>query len=292
MKLHYFNPLHAEWFGSVEKALIINHLLYWTKLNIDNDVHFHDGRTWVAATAASINKRMTYLRPTSINRWLKELVKDEILVEYQHGYDRTIWYSVVMENLPKESELESELPVQASQKTVQLNGKTMGEAIVLTKVEQELPEKAFPVLENAITNLGNATPKTVNAITNLGDYIDNVIDNVVDNKKKYPYGENGVILLTKKEAETFIHKHGEVFFNLCLEKLDNWIMRQPEGGERNKFLKQNHYYVLNGWVQKTVRSEIQREQQFKKEQRIFKSVYSKNGIPAHLKAGDQKVNLD
>lgn len=291
MKLHYFSPLHAEWFASVEKALIINHLLYWQKLNTDNGVHEHDGRVWVAATAASIHKRMSYLRPSSINRWLKELVNDEILVMYQRGYDRTIWYSVVVENLPKETDMESDTPERVSVKEVSKNGLTMGEALVITKVEEILPEKAFPKMENAITNLGNATPNLENAITNLGNLLDNVLDNVLDNGKKYPYGESGVILLTKKEAETFLNKHGEVFFTRCLEKLDNWIMRQPDGKERNKYLKQNHYYVLNGWVQKTVRFEIQKEQENEKYRKTLNKAY--NGrVPVKLQLNDQKVNLD
>ena len=290
MKLHYFSPVHAEWFASVEKALIINHLLYWQRLNTENGVHFHDGRTWVAATAASIHSRMRYLRPSSINRWLKELVRDKVLMEYQRGYDRTIWYSVIVESLPTEKEMESVSPETATVKTVEVNGASMGEALILHKVEEKLPDKAFPETVIAFPEMENAISKMGNPITNLGDSY-NVLNNSLDNKK-IPFGENGVILLTKKEHETFLDKHGEVFTTRCIEKLDNWIMRQPAGKMRDKFLKQNHYYVLNGWVQKTVRSEIQREQENEKYNRTFKKVYGGKIPVKHQILTNQKINLD
>lgn len=287
MKLHYFNPTHAEWFASVEKALIINHLLFWTKLNTENECHIHDGRVWVAATAASISKRMPYLKPSSINRWLKELVSDKILMQYSRGYDRTLWYSVITENLPQETAQDCFSPEKIVVEDIIIEDKVIGESVVLSKVEKEMPEKEMPILVNAIPKMANGVPKMANGVPILGDLSNKVLDKALDNK--LPYGEFGFVLLSKKEEETFIDKHGLDFFNRCVEKLENWIGSRPDGKEKQKYLKQNHYYVLNGWVRKSIMKEIEDEKKFGKEQRTFAKVYKNAPMP---RLNNQKIKLD
>lgn len=291
MKLHYFSPLYAEWLGSVEKALILNHLLFWTRLNSENECYFHEGRTYVPATAASISKRMPYLMEASVCRWMRELVRDKYLVKFQKGYDRTTLYSVLVENLPQETVTDCFSPEQARITPLLESGNLIGETVILNKVERELAElseKASVILTNPIGILPNAIINLTNPIGNSTNVLDKVIDKEVNKvKDKKHFGEFNFVLLLEKEAETYINKHGLEFFKRAVERLENWIGTQPEGSkERKRALSQNHYFVLNGWVQRTLYAEIKKETDYSKAQRKFKSIYGKQDL------ANQKLNLD
>jgi len=96
MSLHSFDPDIAIRVG-VNAATIYQNILFWTKKNIANGKHIHDGFVWTYNSVSAMNELFPYLSPDQIRRALSKLVEDGLIAEGNYntsGYDRTKWYGV------------------------------------------------------------------------------------------------------------------------------------------------------------------------------------------------------
>jgi hypothetical protein len=87
-------------FNSVEKAIIIDEVKHWCKVNERKGSNEYDGKHWTRLSSSDISEMLPYLKRDSIKRWLRELVKDGILmycIDNKHQYDKTKSYRVNIE---------------------------------------------------------------------------------------------------------------------------------------------------------------------------------------------------
>lgn len=97
---HSFSPYIAMHFNSVEKAIIIDEVKHWCKVNERKGSNEYDGKHWTRLSSSDISEMLPYLKRDSIKRWLRELVKEGILmycIDNKHQYDKTKSYRVNIE---------------------------------------------------------------------------------------------------------------------------------------------------------------------------------------------------
>ena len=71
---HSFNVLDAEKYG-VSKAILLHNFRYWLDFNQKTGRGQRDGTTWCHLTSDQIIQHHSYLKKTSVKRWLTELVE-------------------------------------------------------------------------------------------------------------------------------------------------------------------------------------------------------------------------
>lgn len=91
---HSFNIDIACKLG-IEKAILLENMMFWLTKNIANNTNFIDGNYWTFNTANAFYKLFPYMSERSISRYLKSLETDGYLLIgnfNKHNYDRTPWY--------------------------------------------------------------------------------------------------------------------------------------------------------------------------------------------------------
>lgn len=98
--VHYFNADEAIKYG-IEKATMIYNIRYWLKINRANDTNIKtkDGKKyyWSFNTVSAYKDIFPYFTESSMQRWLKELEKDGVVIVGSFNkkkYDRTKWYTL------------------------------------------------------------------------------------------------------------------------------------------------------------------------------------------------------
>jgi len=93
---HHFKIDDAIKYG-VEAAVILYNIEYWIKKNEANEKHFHNGKYWTYNTAKAFAKLFPYLSEHQINRHLKKLENEGVLLIDNFNdvkYDRTNWFTL------------------------------------------------------------------------------------------------------------------------------------------------------------------------------------------------------
>ncbi len=94
---HSFNVNVAEYFRSVEKAILLKEFYGWIKINQDNKRNMHYGVAWTYNSAEALNGKFRYMHPKSIWRWVNELSIDGFICINRFNekrYDKTNWYAI------------------------------------------------------------------------------------------------------------------------------------------------------------------------------------------------------
>lgn len=92
---HGFNIKIAEEVG-ITGALIIEHLHYWIKKNIESGNNYYDGSYWTYAGINSMAEMFPYLSERQIRTVLEKLRRQGIIKAGNYNkqkYDRTLWYA-------------------------------------------------------------------------------------------------------------------------------------------------------------------------------------------------------
>lgn len=124
---HIFTISDAEKYG-VELAVLLYNVRFWTKHNQDNNQNLHDGRHWTFNSATALKKQFPYFSLDQIQRKLKKLVDIGALgagCYNKNKYDRTLWYTALLDEDGKEVKLildENGVPAQSDEVNNSANG--------------------------------------------------------------------------------------------------------------------------------------------------------------------------
>jgi hypothetical protein len=96
-----FNVEFANRYG-IDEAIMIKSFQFWIRLNKANGNNFNDGKYWTYNTNKSLGLYFTFWSEKQVRRIIESLVDKGILIKGNYnkiGYDRTIWYAFVNEDL-------------------------------------------------------------------------------------------------------------------------------------------------------------------------------------------------
>ena len=95
MSLHQFDPEIAKKVG-VNAAILYQNIVFWTKHNMANGKHFHDGMWWTYNSRRAFASQFEYLSEKQIRLCLEKLVDAGLVARgnfNKEGYDNTSWWS-------------------------------------------------------------------------------------------------------------------------------------------------------------------------------------------------------
>ena len=96
-----FNVEFANRYG-IDEAIMIKSFQFWIRLNKANGNNFNDGKYWTYNTNKSLALYFSFWSEKQVRRIIESLVYKGILIKGNYnkiGYDRTIWYAFVNEDL-------------------------------------------------------------------------------------------------------------------------------------------------------------------------------------------------
>jgi hypothetical protein len=96
-----FNVEFANRYG-IDEAIMIKSFQFWIRLNKANGNNFNDGKYWTYNTNKSLALYFSFWSEKQVRRIIESLVDKGILIKGNYnkiGYDRTIWYAFVNEDL-------------------------------------------------------------------------------------------------------------------------------------------------------------------------------------------------
>lgn len=103
---HSFDVAVATMHG-VDEAILIENFRFWIAKNRANGRHFYDGHFWTYNSSKAMAELFPYWSPKQIERIISKLKVAGVLKigHYsQNAYDRTNWYAVMEDALPKSGE--------------------------------------------------------------------------------------------------------------------------------------------------------------------------------------------
>jgi len=96
-----FNVEFANRYG-IDEAIMIKSFQFWIRLNKANGNNFNDGKYWTYNTNKSLALYFSFWSEKQVRRIIESLVDKGVLIKGNYnkiGYDRTIWYAFVNEDL-------------------------------------------------------------------------------------------------------------------------------------------------------------------------------------------------
>lgn len=93
---HHFNVDIAK-AHSVDVAIFLQNLAFWTLKNIANKQHFHDQRYWVYNTQEAYTVLFPYWSRQNIRTIVNKCLEKNLIIKGNYNklnYDRTTWYSI------------------------------------------------------------------------------------------------------------------------------------------------------------------------------------------------------
>ncbi len=94
---HSFDVEIANELG-IEKAIIIQNLIFWINKNIANKVNIHDGKTYTYNSYEAFAELFPYMKLNTIKRVIRELENDGYIESRNDlnstSYDKTKWYCI------------------------------------------------------------------------------------------------------------------------------------------------------------------------------------------------------
>lgn len=145
---HSFSPRVACVLKNTHKAILLKEIYYWVHKNWSNEENVKGGVAWTYNTAKAYHEKFPYMPVKSIQRWLKELVRDRILFATncfnKKRYDKTNWYTINHDWY--------DLVVKGEQKSLPQNEAWS------TKITQSLPQNEVCMPQNEATLPQNGAP--------------------------------------------------------------------------------------------------------------------------------------
>lgn len=96
---HSFNVEIAVKVG-VDKAILLENIMFWINRNIANKQHEHDGETWTYNSTNAFAELFPYFSANKIQKLLRQLEVDGYIKTGNYNtspYDRTKWYTIANE---------------------------------------------------------------------------------------------------------------------------------------------------------------------------------------------------
>jgi hypothetical protein len=93
---HAFNVDEAEKYG-VDKAILLQHIRFWTKQNKSKKGCERDGKVWMFQSAQDMAKHYPYWSRQKISRMLRDMEAAGLIISgcyNKTGYDQTKWYTL------------------------------------------------------------------------------------------------------------------------------------------------------------------------------------------------------
>ena len=209
---HSFNVELAIRFG-VEKAIIIQHFLFWIAKNRANRKNYHEGRYWTYCSSSALAELFPYMTPKVVWLRVNELVKDGFLLKENFNatrMDRTCWYAF-----------------SDSAESILRDGKM-----------------DFPISENGFSQPGKPIPDTIEDID-----IDNKENRVKESAKKFvkPTVEQVSAYIREKgyhvDAEAFVAHYESNGWRVGSNPMKDWhaALVTWEKKEKEKPTKERRY---------------------------------------------------
>lgn len=98
---HSFDVGVAQQLG-VNAAIVLNHIIYWLRINKKKNENQHDGRTWTYETNKEIADYFGYLSEKQVRTAIDVLEENGLLIKghyHKNHFNRTNWYAVYDESL-------------------------------------------------------------------------------------------------------------------------------------------------------------------------------------------------
>ena len=92
---HAFNVDIATELKHLEKAVLLENIMFWVHKNETNKRNYHNGKYWTQNSYEAFGKQFPYMNARSIKKWMGELERDGWVLSYQEpGYDRAKFYTL------------------------------------------------------------------------------------------------------------------------------------------------------------------------------------------------------
>jgi hypothetical protein len=101
MRMFSISELAIERYGA-EESIVLHHLTFWVNINEEANKNFYDGHFWTYQTAEHISSVLHFFNKQKIWRILSKLEKLGAIKKGNYnkkGYDRTVWYTVLDEEI-------------------------------------------------------------------------------------------------------------------------------------------------------------------------------------------------
>lgn len=112
---HSFDTGVANHLG-VNAAIVLNHIMYWLRINKKKGENQNEGRTWTFETNKEIADYFGYLTEKQVRNAIDVLVENGLLIKghfHKNHFNRTNWYAVHDESLIEDK---PHLPCRANAK--------------------------------------------------------------------------------------------------------------------------------------------------------------------------------
>ena len=140
---HTFSVEHAELYG-IECAIMIHHFQFWIERNKRLDKNLYEGKTWVYQTQKEIAALYPYWGEDKVQRILKKLVDEEVLVKGNFNktqFDKTQWYAF-------KDEIKFSIPQNCGMDPVELHNPVRKSAEYNKDIDTKEDTKASTVVNN------------------------------------------------------------------------------------------------------------------------------------------------
>lgn len=139
---HSFNVTIATKY-SVDTALFLGHLAYWTLLNLSNKRNIHDGLCWSFNTLEAMGDIFPYWTKKQCERVINNAVKLGLVKRGNYNktkYDRTSWYALTPKSYHYFDELNKDKYLETLYSSISPNGE-----IKFSEWRKEFPEMETPI---------------------------------------------------------------------------------------------------------------------------------------------------
>jgi len=157
---------------SVNEAIIIENIAFWTTKNIANKRNFFDGRWWVYNSVKAWSKLFPYWSEKVITNIIKKLEDKKVLLVGNYNkasYDRTKWYSLdiglydTFYNIYPNGQME--LPKRSNANTQTVKPIPVINTDVISDINNNIDQNK--ILEDNINEIYKAYPKKVGKVKAL-----------------------------------------------------------------------------------------------------------------------------
>lgn len=225
---------------SVEVAILLNNIAFWTQKNILNNQHFYENYFWTYNSYDAFVELHPYWSASTIKRTINKAIKDGLLIKGNFNtkrYDRTNWYALTHKGL-------SLYPVVLNQ----FNTHT---AKLTNQSQQgfEGCESPKPLINTHRTISSDGSDEIVRAIPDSKQHIKEVRTTHISILHSYnihlPKDEKLISQEIIEEGIKEIEKNGftlERYLNFITAECKGWVTKpwESKGGS----LKRNGYDVI------------------------------------------------
>ena len=134
---HSFDVGVARKLGT-NAAIVLNHIMYWLRINKIKNENQKDGRTWMFETTKDMADFLGYMSEKQVRLAIDILVKNNLLVKghfHKNHFNRTNWYALYDEEVIGDK---IDLPSRAN--------------VLDTQEKSELPSRADVYINNNNNN--------------------------------------------------------------------------------------------------------------------------------------------